>query len=83
MFRTLFSLFVVLIVLNGSIQPLAAEPAAVSELLDAKTDYVADFYLTSGRYTYNGSVQHAPGRERRDFGTVKRSASSHHASRHR
>jgi hypothetical protein len=43
----------------------AAVPAA--DLLDAKVDYTADYYITSAKGSYRGTVIHAPGRERREF----------------
>lgn len=51
--------------LSASVQ---AAPLALSDVLDAKLDYSADFYVqTTGRGSYTGSVIHAPGRERREF----------------
>jgi hypothetical protein len=47
-----------------------AVSVAVPELLDAKIDYTADFYLISDKGRFAGSVIHAPGRERRDFDTA-------------
>ena len=45
----------------------AAERAL--DLLDAPVSYSADFYVSGDKGTYQGSVRHMPGRERRDFGT--------------
>jgi hypothetical protein len=61
-------LLVVLLWVGGGL-PVRAEQVSVAQLLDAKADYVADFYLTSGGSRYQGSVVHAPGRERREFDT--------------
>jgi len=53
---------------------LAASPAMAGEdafdLLDAPVSYSAHFSVSSDKGTYEGNVWHAPGRERRDFGTV-------------
>lgn len=52
---------------------LLAAPAAAAEraldLLDVPVSYTADFTVSSDRGTYSGTVWHAQGRERRDFGT--------------
>lgn len=40
------------------------------DLLDAPVPYTADFYVTSDKGTYRGTVWHAPGRERREFETL-------------
>jgi len=54
---------------------LLAAPAAgqaaerALDLLDAPVSYSADFSVSGDKGTYHGSVRHAPGRERRDFGT--------------
>lgn len=52
---------------------LSAAPALASEraldLLDVPVSYTADFTVSSDKGTYNGTVWHAKGRERRDFGT--------------
>lgn len=45
----------------------AAEPAL--ELLDVPVSYTADFTVSSDKGSYTGTVWHAHGRERRDFGT--------------
>lgn len=47
--------------------PAHAAPSSAAELLDAKVDYTADYYLTSEKGRYQGTVVHAPGRERREF----------------
>lgn len=53
---------------------LAAVPARAAEraldLLDVPVSYTADFSVSSDKGTYHGTVWHAPGRERRDFGTA-------------
>lgn len=53
---------------------LAAAPARAAEraldLLDVPVSYTADFTVSSDKGTYNGTVWHALGRERRDFGTA-------------
>ncbi|MCR6630662.1 MAG: hypothetical protein NVV74_11765 [Magnetospirillum sp.] len=48
-------------------RPAAAEKAL--DLLDVPVSYSADFMVSSDKGTYHGTVWHAPGRERRDFGT--------------
>lgn len=54
---------------------LAGGPSAhamavdLPQLLDAPVDYTAEFYLVSDKGRFQGSVIHAPGRERRDFDT--------------
>lgn len=51
----------------------AAQAASVPalDLLDAKVEYTADFYVRSDRHAYDGKVFHAPGKERRDIETAK------------
>lgn len=56
--------------LVGFQAPVQAEQVEAARLLDAQTDYEADYSLTSGRSEYHGTVAHAPGRERRDFATA-------------
>lgn len=46
---------------------LAVERAI--DLLDVPVSYTADFYVSSAKGTYRGTLWHAPGRERRDFDT--------------
>jgi hypothetical protein len=41
----------------------------VLDLLDAPVAYSADFYVSSDKGTYHGTLWHAPGRERREFDT--------------
>lgn len=52
---------------------LACLPARAAEkaidLLDVPVSYTADFTVSSDHGTYSGTVWHAFGRERRDFGT--------------
>lgn len=52
---------------------LAAIPATAAEraldLLDVPVSYTANFSVSGDKGTYHGTVWHAPGRERRDFGT--------------
>lgn len=53
---------------------LAASSAAGAveraiDLLDVPVSYSAEFYVTSAKGTYRGSLWHAPGRERRDYDT--------------
>jgi hypothetical protein len=52
---------------------LLAGPAHAAEraldLLDVPVSYTANFTVTGDKGTYNGTVWHAPGRERRDFDT--------------
>lgn len=52
---------------------LAACPAFAAEraldLLDVAVSYTADFTVSGDKGQYSGTVWHAPGRERRDFGT--------------
>lgn len=61
----------VLLALLAILTPTLAQAAAerAIDLLDSKISYTADFYVTSARGTYRGTVWHAPGRERRDFDT--------------
>lgn len=65
MLRWLSSVVIALCVANGPV--LAAERAL--DLLDAPVSYTADFAVSSDKGTYHGTVWHAFGRERRDFGT--------------
>lgn len=44
-----------------------AAPSSAAELLDAKVDYAADYYLNAEKGRFQGTVIHAPGRERREF----------------
>jgi hypothetical protein len=68
-----FRLFATLVIAIGAlcagVPEGRAAAVAIPELLDAKVDYTADFYLVSDRGRFQGSVIHAPGRERRDFET--------------
>ena len=61
---------VVAVGLTMMFAPLPA-PAAerAIDLLDVPVSYAADFVVRGDKGTYRGSVWHAPGRERRDFGT--------------
>ncbi len=63
--------FLTLVVVAGALCVRVPESRAASvsipELLDAPVDYTAEFYLVSDRGRFQGSVIHAPGRERRDF----------------
>lgn len=69
----MFRFFLTLVVIMGSLCIRVPEgwaaSADVPELLDAKIDYTAEFYLVSDKGRFQGSVIHAPGRERRDFDT--------------
>ncbi|PKU26533.1 hypothetical protein CWS72_01435 [Telmatospirillum siberiense] len=47
-----------------------AAAVGLPELLDAQVEYTAEFYLVSDKGRFQGSVIHAPGRERRDFDTT-------------
>ncbi len=67
MFRFFLSLVVVVGAFCIRVPEGWATPAAIPELLDAQLDYTADFYLVSDKGRFQGSVIHAPGRERRDF----------------
>jgi hypothetical protein len=49
----------------------AAAPVPALDLLDAKVEYSADFYVRSDKHVYDGKVWHAPGKERRDIETAK------------
>ena len=60
----------VLTLLAAVLHPASASQVAAAELLDAKVEYTADFYVTSNAGSYQGTVIHAPGRERRDFETA-------------
>jgi len=58
-----------IVVLALWVMPAAAgEPAL--DLLDAPVAYTAHFSVASDQGVYQGSVWHAPGRERRDFDTI-------------
>lgn len=58
------------LLLGPMVRPLAAAAVSVPDLLDAKVQYTAAFYLdVAGQGSYHGSVVHAPGRERREFDT--------------
>ncbi|MBR9972129.1 hypothetical protein [Magnetospirillum sulfuroxidans] len=46
---------------------MAAERAM--DLLDPAVSFTADFQVSGDKGNYHGTVWHAPGRERRDFGT--------------
>lgn len=50
-----------------AVPAMAAERAL--DLLDVPVSYTADFTVSSDKGTYSGTVWHAKGRERRDFGT--------------
>jgi hypothetical protein len=65
MLRWLSPVVVALGLLASPVQ--AAERAL--DLLDVPVSYTADFTVSSDKGTYHGTVWHAPGRERRDFGT--------------
>ena len=69
MFRFLMPLAIAICTLCLGETGLHAAPVGISELLDAKIDYTADFYLISDQGRFQGSVIHAPGRERRDYDT--------------
>lgn len=59
-----------LLVLATLVAPSAAHALERAlDLLDVPVSYTADFYVSSPRGTYRGSLWHAPGRERRDFDT--------------
>lgn len=55
-----------LICLSGAAQ---AAPTALADLLDAKTEYQAQFSVSSDKGQYGGMLYHMPGRERREFTT--------------
>lgn len=65
MLRWLSSVMIAFCALSGP--ALAAERAL--DLLDVPVSYTADFTVSSDKGTYRGTVWHAFGRERRDFGT--------------
>ena len=56
----------------GSIAALqaSAEPMDTLAALDAPLEYTADYSLTANGQTWRGTVVHAPGRDRREFGTT-------------
>lgn len=58
---------IVSLIVMAVVRPAWAETAL--DLLDAATPYTANFYVTSDKGTYRGTVWHAPGRERREFET--------------
>ncbi len=49
----------------------ASKPEAVADLLDAKVDYSAQFYVASPKGEYEGMVYHSPGKEWREWETAK------------
>jgi len=67
LFRFRLCLAVVLCVFCFGAPDGRAASIGIPELLDAKIDYTAEFYLVSDKGHFQGSVIHAPGRERRDF----------------
>lgn len=70
MFRSFLRFFAIAALTLLTAAPAFATPVSVADLLDAKTDFAADFYLLSGsKGDVRGSVLHAPGRERREFDT--------------
>lgn len=71
MFRPAVLLFAVLALSGLAAAPARATPVSAAELLDAKLDYTADFYVSSGAQgKFQGTVVHTPGRERREFETT-------------
>jgi hypothetical protein len=58
----------VVVALGLMASPVQAAERAL-DLLDVPVSYTADFTVSSDKGTYQGTVWHAPGRERRDFGT--------------
>jgi hypothetical protein len=47
--------------------PVSASPVKALKLIDAPVEYRADYALTAAGRTYGGAMEHAPGRERREF----------------
>jgi len=47
-----------------------ADEMDVIAALDAPVDFTADYSLTADDQTWRGTIEHAPGRERREFATV-------------
>jgi hypothetical protein len=47
-----------------------AEPIDTLVALDAPLEFTADYSVTANDQTWRGTVIHAPGRERREFGTA-------------
>jgi hypothetical protein len=63
-------LFALLLLMSGKMAPAQMSLALNAlDLVDAKTDYQADYALTSGTQHFHGHVIHAPGRERWEFTT--------------
>ncbi len=69
MFRSLLAVAAAVVLTLSASLPAHAVPATAAELLDAKVDYTANYYLNSSNGTFHGEVIHAPGRERREFST--------------
>lgn len=67
MFRFLLPFAIVICAFCVGAPDGRAASISIPELLDAKVDYTAEFYLISDKGRFQGSVIHAPGRERRDF----------------
>lgn len=63
-----------LVIAAGMMAALAAGPANAGEealdLLDAPVAYTAHYTVSSDKGTFEGSVWHSPGRERREFATA-------------
>lgn len=69
MFRKFSFLVIALGLCAAPVAPAAAASERALDLLDVPVAYTADFTVSSDKGTYSGTVWHAQGRERRDFGT--------------
>jgi len=59
-----------LFVPTGLAHAARAEQIDAFTALDAPVDFTAEYSLSADDQTWRGTVEHAPGRERREFGTV-------------
>lgn len=67
--KMLPALAILLPLLAGPVAAVQAAPMPAADVLDAKVDYSADFYVKSDKGTYSGKVYHSAGKDRREFAT--------------
>ncbi|MDR3440059.1 hypothetical protein [Telmatospirillum sp.] len=67
MLRMFVAIVVAMAALAGAVPGAEAASVPVADLLDAQSDYTADFYVVSSKGRFQGSTVHAPGRGRWDF----------------
>ncbi|OIQ91054.1 hypothetical protein GALL_270200 [mine drainage metagenome] len=71
MLRRLSLLVPALLAMMAAFAPVRASLVSAADLLDAKVQYTADFQIRTGVMGgFHGTVMHAHGRERRDFGAL-------------